>query len=85
MGKEKKAMLTPREFATKHAVSYTGVMKWIRLGWLEGVERQELPFGGFVYAIPADTPRPARKPGPLPGAKKARAKKTGGRSRKPGN
>lgn len=75
MGKEKKAMLTPREFATKHAVSYTGVMKWIRLGWLAGVERVELPFGGFVYAIPADAPRPARKPGPTKGSKTGRPTK----------
>lgn len=77
-------MLTPKQFAELHGVSYPSVMKWLAKGLLAGAEKRTVPYGvGFFYLIPATVPRPTAKPGPRPGtkrgAKKRAAKKKGAR------
>jgi hypothetical protein len=72
MKKEKKEdeMLTPRQFAAKHGVAYTTVMKWLYAELLKGAVKQTSPFGeGYYYKIPANCPRPTRKPGVAKGTK----------------
>ncbi|MGH9837781.1 MAG: hypothetical protein ACREEM_03250 [Blastocatellia bacterium] len=45
---------------------------------LEGVEKQDVPFGvGYYYRIPSNAKRPIRKPGVKPGTKRTRSKKAG--------
>jgi hypothetical protein len=69
-GKEADEMLTPRQFAAKHGVAYTTVMKWLHAELLKGAVKQDSPFGeGYYYKIPANCPRPARKPGVAKGTK----------------
>ena len=73
-------MLTPRQFAAKHGVAYTTVMKWLYAELLKGAVKQASPFGeGYYYKIPANCPRPTRKPGVAKGTKlkrKSSGKKT---------
>jgi hypothetical protein len=80
MKKEEVEMLTPRQFAAKHGVAYTTVMKWLYAELLKGAVKQSSPFGeGYYYKIPANCPRPTRKPGLAKGTKlkrKSSGKKT---------
>ena len=72
-----KATVTPREYAQKHGVAYTTVMKWLQRGLIAGAVKEALPapFEGYIYRVPEDAPRPTAKPGPKPSAKKAGPKK----------
>lgn len=78
--KEEDEMLTPRQFAAKHGVAYTTVMKWLYAELLKGAVKQASPFGeGYYYKIPVNCPRPTRKPGVAKGTKlkrKSSGKKT---------
>jgi hypothetical protein len=40
-----------------------------------GAAKEELPFGGYFYKIPANAPIPELKPGPKPKRAKKDAKK----------
>jgi hypothetical protein len=66
-------MLTPRQYAQKHDVAYTTVMKWLQNGLIQGAKKAPLPYEGYIYQIPKDAPPPDLKPGPKP-AKKGKAK-----------
>ena len=59
-------MIAPREFAAKHGVAYTTVLFWLKNEMIEGVQKEQLPFGQnkFVYRIPENAPKPDLKPGP---------------------
>ena len=78
--------MTPRQFAEKHGVAYTTVMKWLQNDLISGAYKEELrpPFQGYIYQIPENARRPESKPGPKPktsdnqavrSAKQARTKK----------
>jgi hypothetical protein len=70
MKKEEVEMLTPRQFAARHGVAYTTVMKWLHAELLKGAVQETSPFGeGYYYKIPANCPRPIRKPGVAKGTK----------------
>jgi tetratricopeptide (TPR) repeat protein len=66
---EKKEMLTPREWAKAHDTSYHTVISWLRRNWIPGVQKTQLPSGGWYYLIPKDAPKPNLKRGPKPKVK----------------
>jgi len=66
MAKGKAKMITPKQYAEQIETPYSTVMRWLQRDLIPGAEKQELPFGGWYYAIPADAPRPDLKPGPKP-------------------
>ena len=66
MGSEKTKMITAKEYAETHDVHYTTVMNWLRRELLPGAVKEDLPFGGYFYMIPANVPVPSLKPGPKP-------------------
>lgn len=73
MKKEKPIQtVTPREYASKHGVAYTTVMKWLQKDLVPGAYKETLPspFTGYVYRIPEDASPPELKPGPKPKPKK---------------
>lgn len=78
-------IVTPRQYAEKHHVAYTTVMKWLQKNLIPGAYKATLPppFVGYVYQIPEDAPPPNLKPGPRPQAKKGGAE-VGNTSRKAG-
>jgi hypothetical protein len=85
-GEKKPKMLSPRQFASKHAVAYTTVLFWLKNEAVQGAEKVPLPFGEgrYAYQIPEDAPKPDLKPGPVP--KKAETKPAKKRAaRKAGN
>lgn len=70
-------LMTPREYAEKHDVAYTTVMKWLQNGLVKGAYKEPLPapFKGYIYQIPEDASPPELKPGPKPGTQKASTKR----------
>jgi hypothetical protein len=46
-------MITVKEYAEMHNVHYTIVMNWLRRDLVPGAIKEELPFGGYFYKIPA--------------------------------
>jgi hypothetical protein len=64
MKTEEPKMITAKEYAEIHNVHYTTVMNWLRRDLVPGAIKEELPFGGYFYKIPANTPIPELKPGP---------------------
>jgi hypothetical protein len=66
MKKEEPRMITAKEYAEMHEVHYTTVMNWLRRDLLPGAIKEDLPFGGYFYKIPIETPIPNLKPGPKP-------------------
>lgn len=57
-------MITAKEYAKIHEVHYTTVMNWLRSDLVPGAVKENLPFGGFFYKIPANAPKPDLTPGP---------------------
>ncbi len=70
----KKEMLTPRQYADRVGVAYTTVMNWLRQGLIAGAVKEEMPFGGYVYQVPADASKPDLKSGPKPKKKGVKGK-----------
>jgi hypothetical protein len=62
--------LTPKQYAFKHKVPYTTVMRWLQQGLIEGAQKHllPLPFSSHIYLIPSSAPLPLLKPGPKPKA-----------------
>ena len=56
-----------------HNVHYTTVMNWLRRDLVPGAIKEELPFGGYFYKIPAGAPIPELKPGPKTFVERLRA------------
>jgi hypothetical protein len=75
MKTEEPKMITAKEYAEIHNVHYTTVMNWLRRDLVPGAAKEELPFGGYFYKIPANAPIPELKPGPKPKRAKKDAKK----------
>ena len=50
---KKKKMITTREFAEATNTPYPTVARWVQMGVIAGVEREETPRGPVWY-IPAD-------------------------------
>ena len=70
--------VTPKKYAEMHKVAYTTVMKWLQNKLIPGAYKEALPppFTGYIYQIPEDSPPPDLKPGPKPGTKRAKMKKS---------
>jgi hypothetical protein len=62
--RKKSKMITARQFAEMHATPYTTVATWLQRELIPGAEKQELPYGGYVWMVPQDAPIPELKPGP---------------------
>src|SRR5262249_8228169 len=65
--------ITAKEYAEMHNVHYTTVMNWLRRDLVPGAIKEELPFGGYFYKIPAGAPIPELKPGPKTFVERLRA------------
>lgn len=74
MTKKKDNFVTPRQFAEIHGVNYQTVMWWLRKDLIKGAVKYPLPYGGHVYQVPNDAPKPELTPGPKPKAKADTAK-----------
>jgi hypothetical protein len=61
---KKSKMITARQFAELHATPYTTVATWLQRELIPGAEKQELPYGGYIWMVPQDAPTPELKPGP---------------------
>jgi hypothetical protein len=64
--RKKSKMITARQFAEMHATPYTTVATWLQRELIPGAVKQELPYGGYVWMVPQDAPKPELKPGPKP-------------------
>src|SRR5262245_41615899 len=64
MNTDDSKMITAKEYAEMHNVHYTTVMNWLRRDLVPGAIKEELPFGGYFYKIPAGAPIPELKPRP---------------------
>ena len=73
MNTEDSKMITAKEYAEMHNVHYTTVMNWLRRDLVPGAIKEELPFGGYFYKIPAGAPIPELKPGPKTFVERLRA------------
>ena len=73
MNTEDSKMITAKEYAEMHNVHYTTVMNWLRRDLMPGAIKEELPFGGYFYKIPAGAPIPELKPGPKTFVERLRA------------
>jgi hypothetical protein len=73
MNTEDSKMITAKEYAEMHNVHYTTVMNWLRRDLVPGAIKEELPFGGCFYKIPAGAPIPELKPGPKTFVERLRA------------
>lgn len=57
-------MITARQYAEIHGTPYTTVATWLQRELIPGAEKQELPYGGYIWMVPQDAPKPTLKPGP---------------------
>ena len=57
-------MITARQYAEMHDMPYTTVATWLQRDLIPGAEKQELPYGGYVWMVPDNAPKPELKPGP---------------------
>jgi hypothetical protein len=62
--RKKSKMITARQYAEMHATPYTTVATWLQRELIPGAEKQELPYGGYIWMVPQDAPIPELKPGP---------------------
>ena len=73
MKTEESKMITAKEYAEMHNSHYTTVMNLMRRDLVPGAIKEELPFGGYFYKIPAGAPVPELKPGPKTFVERPRA------------
>jgi hypothetical protein len=59
-------MITARQYAEMHNTPYTTVATWLQRELIPGAEKQEMPYGGYVWMVPQNAPKPKLKPGPKP-------------------
>jgi hypothetical protein len=69
----KPKMITARQYAEMHGTPYTTVATWLQRELIPGAEKQELPYGGYVWMVPDNAPKPELKPGPKTFGEKLRA------------
>src|SRR5262245_58390180 len=62
--RKKSKMITARQFAEMHDTPYTTVATWLQRELIPGAEKQELPYGGYVWMVPQNAPKPELRPGP---------------------
>jgi hypothetical protein len=73
MNTEDSKMITANQYAEMHNVHYTIVMNWLRRDLGPGAIKEELPFGGYFYKIPAGATISELKPGPKSFVERLRA------------
>ena len=73
MKTEESKMVTAKEYAEMRTVHYTTVMNWLRRDLVPSAIKEELPFGGYFYKIPAGALIPELKPGPITFVERLRA------------
>lgn len=59
-------MITARQYAEIHSTPYTTVATWLQRDLIPGAEKQEMPYGGYVWMVPDSAPKPDLRPGPKP-------------------
>jgi hypothetical protein len=57
-------MITARQYAAIHNTPYTTVATWLQRNLIQGAEKQEMPYGGYMWMVPDNAPKPDLKPGP---------------------
>ncbi|MEP7336534.1 MAG: hypothetical protein ABI977_02115 [Acidobacteriota bacterium] len=66
-------MITARQYAKIHSTPYTTVATWLQRDLIPGAEKQEMPYGGYMWLVPDNAPKPDLTPGPKKGSKRATA------------